>query len=212
MKALISLLVAGVVAGCGQQEQPPTNAFAVKPGTSAPKPPEKAAPEPAVAKPQKNENERLNAENLQAAIRITLPYMNDFVEDKLSDGAIVLAHWASTDMKWGELQAAEAGKYALVMKDADSQRGKRLCTKGVIVEIHADKTLPKKVFTGGMFDEGGRLYRFLAVGSTGEIVGNSPARFCGVVTGRNDYHNSVGGVAHAVHLIGMFDLPENKVR
>lgn len=208
MKTLKLLLLVSVLAGCGQQEPPPKNAFAVRPETSIPKPPEKTA----ALNPQKKEEDRLNAENLQAAIRMTVPYMNDFVEEKLSDGAIVLAHWASTDMKWGELLAVESGKYAVVMKDSDSQRGKRLCTKGVVIEIHADKSLPKKVFTGGMFDEVGHLYRFLAVGSTGEIVGNSPARFCGVVTGRNDYQNSVGGVAHAVHVIGMFDLPENKAR
>lgn len=31
-----------------------------------------------------------------------------------------------------------------------------------------------------------------------------------VVTGNYDYSNSAGGTGHAVDLVGMFDLPENK--
>lgn len=202
MKRISVLLISGLlVVGCGQSEPPKSPA----PVTKSDKP---VVSKPAI--PVKKETDRLNAETLRAAIDMTVPYMGDFFEEKLSDGAVVLSHWASTDMKWSELQAIEAGKYAAVMKDADSQRGKRLCFKGVVIEIHADKSLPKKVFTGGVFDEAGHLYRFLAAGSTGEIVDRSAARFCGVITGRNDYQNSAGGVAHAVHVIGMFDLPENK--
>jgi hypothetical protein len=30
------------------------------------------------------------------------------------------------------------------------------------------------------------------------------------VTGRYDYHDSGGGTGHAVQVVGMFDLPENR--
>ena len=53
------------------------------------------------------------------------------------------------------------------------------------------------------------IYRFLAVKSTGNITDESSAKFCGVVIGKMDYANSAGGVAHAIQLVGMFDLPEN---
>jgi hypothetical protein len=99
------------------------------------------------------------------------------------------------------------------MKDPDSQRGQKLCANGEVIEIALDRSVPgQKVFLGGMYDDGGRIYRFIAVQSTGEIMAHSRARFCGVVTGQQHYENSMGGVAHAVHLVGMFDLPENKAR
>jgi len=99
----------------------------------------------------------------------------------------------------------------MVMKDSNSQRGSRICTGGRVIEISVDNTVPGgKVFLGGMYNDAGQLYRFVAVRSTGEIVANSRAKFCGIVTGQQHYANSVGGIAHAVHLVGMFDLPENK--
>ncbi len=57
---------------------------------------------------------------------------------------------------------------------------------------------------------GGNIYRFLAAGSSGTLVPQSYGRFCGVVTGTYDYSNSGGGTGHAVEMVGMFDLPENK--
>ena len=78
-------------------------------------------------------------------------------------------------------------------------------------EITADDSLgTPKVFTGGLIDNSGQIYRFIAVKSTGEIVKGSTAKFCGIVTGRLMFSNSVGGTTHAVSLVGMFDLPENR--
>lgn len=42
------------------------------------------------------------------------------------------------------------------------------------------------------------------------VSANRSARFCGVVTGLYDDSNSGVGVGHAVQMVGMFDLPENK--
>jgi len=136
--------------------------------------------------------------------------MTDFDDADISQGAAFLALWGAKHMSWEELQAVDQGKYALVMKDPDSQRGKRLCTHGGIIEIEVDNGIQDKVYLGGMIDEAARVYRFVAVKSTGDLVGGSVARFCGIVTGKNNYQNSGGGVEHAVHLVGMFDLPENK--
>ena len=135
--------------------------------------------------------------------------MADFDETQISVGALSLAIWSSENMKWSELQALPTAKYGMVMKESDSERGKKICVTGNVVEISADSSGPQKVYLGGMADEQFHIYRFIAVGSTGEIVAGSNSRFCGVVTGKNDYSNSAGGVAHAIHLVGMFDLPEN---
>lgn len=137
--------------------------------------------------------------------------MTDTQDGNLDQGTAALALWSIERMKWSELQEIPVGKYAMVMKDSDSQRGSRICTGGRIIEISVDNTVPgSKVFLGGMYDDAGHIYRFIAVRSTGEIVANSRAKFCGIVTGQQHYQNSAGGVAHAVHLVGMFDLPENK--
>ena len=41
---------------------------------------------------------------------------------------------------------------------------------------------------------------------------HEPARFCGIATGRDTYANTGGGTTHAVRVVGMFDLPENRKR
>ena len=115
-------------------------------------------------------------------------------------------------MKWSELSQVPATKYGLVMKDPDRERGKRLCIQGSIIEIHAENSGYGKLFHGGIWSDGGNIYRFIAVGSSGELVERSRASFCGVVIGKQDYSNSAGGMTHAVFLVGMFGLPENKQR
>lgn len=153
---------------------------------------------------------KLDYASLSAAVEALRPHMSDKF-DTPSDGALLLTFWARNNMKWAELQSQPQSKYALVMKDADTQRGKRLCASGAIVEIAADSSAGNpKIYTGGIMDDSGRFYRFYAVKSTGELVANSRATFCGIVIGRYDYSNSIGGVAHSVQLVGMFDLAENK--
>ncbi len=139
--------------------------------------------------------------------------MVDIQGADVSAGAAKIALWGADNMRWDELQEIPTTKYGLVMKDSDTQRGQKLCASGEVIEIAIDNSIPeKKIFLGGMYDDGGRIYRFIAVKSTGEVMANSRARFCGIVTGQQHYPNSAGGVAHAVHLVGMFDLPENKTR
>lgn len=154
---------------------------------------------------------KLSWSNLREAIAETRAKMTDIQGGDLSDGAALLALWGDENMRWNELQEIPMTKYGLVMKDPDAQRGKKMCVSGKIIEIALDKSVPgKRIFEGGMFSDAGEIYRFIALHSTGEIMANSRARFCGVVTGQQHYQNSAGGVAHSVHLVGMFDLPENK--
>lgn len=189
MKYIALILFMAMLAGCGKEAQPTPNA--------AP-----AAPAPL----------QLSWSTLNEAIAATRLDMADVQGDEVSKGAALLAIWGADHMKWGELQAIPAGKYGMVMKEPDSQRGARLCVNGRVIEIAVDTTVPQKIYQGGMFDADGRIYRFIAGGSTGEIMAESHAKFCGIVTGQQHYPNSAGGVAHAVHLVGMFDLPENRTR
>lgn len=148
--------------------------------------------------------------DLRMAIATARPFMEDVHDAPASKGAAILAIWGASNMTWSDLQTLDVGKYALVMKDSASQRGKRICLGGTIIEIGVDRTAGEPLYVGGMYDEAGKIYRFIAVGSTGELVENSRAKFCGVVTGQMHYSNSVGGVAHSVQLVGMFDLPANR--
>ncbi len=197
--AATALLVA-----CGKPETKDTSAPA------AAEPAEATAAAPAAESPKSIADILNSKTTLNEALSLTKPGMTDSSDGSLSIGGQQLAFWGIEHMKWSEIQALESTKHAVVQKDPDAVRGKKICTSGSVIEITADKTAGKPVYVGGMFDGAGNLYRFLAVGSSGDIVANSRAKFCGVVVGAVSYPNSMGGVAHGVQLVGMFDLPENK--
>lgn len=94
----------------------------------------------------------------------------------------------------------------------DEERGKRVCFTGTIIQIAVEKTDFGKFNAGllkvGYYDT--TLFSFLNVGSSGTLVAYDQARFCGVVVGKHDYSNSAGGTGHAIQVVGMWDLPQNK--
>jgi len=205
-RAAVPALLLCLVAACGGGEAtadrlPDASAPKVEPAAVVPS----AAPKPDPLK------ELLAQPNLLAAVAYTKKDTTDSVNGKQSIGEQSLIVWAAKNgIKWDELQAIPETKVSLVLKDSDEQRGKRLCAAGSVVEIAAVKTQVGKYFDGGLVTDAQEIIRFHAFGSTGELVAQSPARICGVVTGRADYQNSVGGVAHGVQIVGAFDLLENK--
>ena len=121
------------------------------------------------------------------ALAYAKPMMED-TENKDSDGAVLLAVWASEGMKWTDVAVAkDETTFALVRKDSDEARGKRLCTNGRIVQIEVLHQDGAKLFYGLLLSGGGSIYQFIAAGSSGDLVQRSHARFCGVVTGKYDY-------------------------
>lgn len=133
-------------------------------------------------------------------------------DDEASPGGVLLAMWGAKHMTWADVGVAKSEtSYALVRKDSDAHRGKRVCIRGSLIQIQKeDAGNGTHVFTGLMMTGYSEITNFIAVGSTGELVARSKARFCGVVIGTYDYSNSGGGKGHAVTLVGMFDLPENR--
>ena len=85
-----------------------------------------------------------------------------------------------------------------------------MCSSGTLVEIHKTLLQDQKVYWGLLMTYSQQLVSFWAVGSTGKLVENHGAKFCGFVTGLYDYNNSSGGAGHAVEAVGYFQLPENK--
>ena len=148
-------------------------------------------------------------ETLAEAIRNTINKMND-TENDISAGSVLLAFWSATHLKWQDIKSLPTTTFPLVMKDSEKQRGKSICASGVIIEIRTERFQDKTFFEGGILSDYGYIYRFIAVKSTGDLVARSRGTICGIVTGRHSYRNSMGGVAHAVFLVGIFNLPENK--
>lgn len=148
--------------------------------------------------------------SLAEAIAFDHPFMDDSLDGRVSKGALLLANWSAHGLSWSALDALGETRFAQVKKDPDAHRGQRICTRGNIVQIQAQKTDQGKLFFGLLIDRRGNLTSFLAVHSSGDLVERSWARFCGVVIGKYDYPNSAGGEGHAIQLVGMFDLPENR--
>lgn len=133
------------------------------------------------------------------------------VSNTTSEGAVVFAAWAFNHLKLSDvLVAKDETSFALVQKDPDEERGKRLCYGGRIVQITVVKTPFGKGYDGILANQRGELFKFLVAGRTGALVERSWARVCGIVIGKYDYSNSGGSTGHAIQVVGMFDLPENR--
>lgn len=132
-------------------------------------------------------------------------------QDTLHNGVVLFAYWASRHMAWSDVFTEDnETSIPKVKKDPQPERSRRLCLSGSIVEIaKQDIGAAPPVFSGMLLAAGGEPVHFIAVRDTGDLVAGSSARFCGVVTGLYSYRNTVGGMAQAVQLVGIFDLPAN---
>lgn len=183
------------------------------PATSTTLPSEEPAAEDEAAQPAKKGLSPLDIimelPTFAQAVSATLPMMKDTYNEP-SMGAVLLAAWAARNLSWDDVSVKKnETSFALVQKDSDEARGKRMCQSGYLVQISKTDMPTGKVYNGLLTTYGGDLLDYYAAGSTGSLVARSRARFCGVVTGKFDYSNSGGGTGHAVEIVGMFDLPEN---
>ncbi len=152
----------------------------------------------------------LKTNSMGQALELCKPIMDD-TTDKPSEGALVLGIWAAKHMKWANVATnRNETSFALAMKDSEEARGKRVCVSGGIIQIAVERTDFGKFNDGLLMSDEGDIYKFMNVGTSGDLVANSQARMCGVVTGRYQYSNSAGGTGHALSIVGMFDLPQNR--
>jgi len=147
---------------------------------------------------------------MSAALAIIKPQLRDSRND-VSVANVAFQMWATMHMKWSDV-AVEKNEtsYALFQKDPDEERGKRVCLSGQIIQIAKEAGTNRKGFAGLISTGTGNLFNFFAVGSSGTLVSTSWAKICGVALEKFDYSNSGGGTGHAVSIVGMFDLPENR--
>ncbi|HVV88666.1 MAG TPA: hypothetical protein VHE35_36730 [Kofleriaceae bacterium] len=199
-------LLACAAAACHDEPAGATTASAAAP-TPPGAPVEVAAPSPPSPSPLE---QVLKATTIGDAIDRVRPQLDD-EHDQHSAGTLLLTAWAAHHLRWSDVAVTKnETSFALVRKDVDAARGRRMCASGQVIEIARDSIADGTFFHGLLMTYRQDLLSFQAVASTGELVEMSPARFCGVVTGRFDYSNSAGGTGHAVDMVGMFDLPDNR--
>ncbi len=140
---------------------------------------------------------------------------NPLMEDRQAGGeenlgaACASIYFLENGLPWSQVgvQKDETSP-GLIMKNSAKERGKRICATGRIIEIHEDKS--GKASNGLLSSYSGTLYHFEAFGSSGTLTEGGQGRLCGFVVGQFHYRNSGGGVGHAVDVLGVWDLPENK--
>ena len=131
-------------------------------------------------------------------------------DDEHSLGFRILRDWSVEKLKWTDVAVPKnETSFKLVKKDSDEARGKRMCFSGRILQIEKISSKPPG-YAGLIATSQMQIVSFASAGSTGELVEDSRARFCGVVTGRHQFPNVGGGTTLSIAMVGMFDLPENK--
>ncbi len=211
--AILGVVCAGLVATIvvlvltrGGSSGPPAPVAA----THEPVAPSAASSQQAAPEPKTRGEQILGLDTMSKALAFAKPEMAD-TYNEIDPGTALFAEWAMKRMKLADVRVTrDETTPALVMKDPEQQRGKRLCYGGGILEIHVGRVAGSKINEGILLTRGGELIKFLAAGSLGSLVQNSPARICGVATGKFDYSNSAGGTGHAIKVVGMFELPQNQ--
>jgi len=84
------------------------------------------------------------AKDLSAAIEATRSHMTDTI-DRLDEGSAELALWASQHLAWNALSALPETSSALYRKDPEAERGKRLCARGTITVVRAERNLARRL-------------------------------------------------------------------
>ncbi len=168
-----------------------------------------ASPEPEVSQGDRLMADLMAATSPSAAFALLRHGFSEVGQGNHVNAVALLATWADKRLRWDDLERVPGTTVGKAQKDPDAERGKRLCVAGAIVEIHADRSIGPTLYQGGMM-VAGDVVRFIAVRSTGDLVAQSAARFCGLVTGRESYQNTRGNTVHATQAVGIFDLPENR--
>lgn len=159
------------------------------------------------------EIERFNKiDTLDAAIAYSLPSMQHAVGTNPGDGTVLLAMWVAGHYNpfnlWADLQRMPDNPRAAILADFRQFLGKKLCSRGTIVEIEADRDHRETLWSGGLRVGELGVVRFATIGTPNTLVEGSPARLCGIVTGLLTFQNQLGSTTTAVEVVGTFDSSE----
>ena len=172
----------------------------------------RSAPIPVVAPKTPTIGERLEkAKTYQEMWDICSPLLQDEDQNTKNPGKLCVALWAGKNFKWDMVKVVKNETTpGLVFKNSEKEVGKKLCVSGTIVQISESASL--NISEGLLYSNTGQLFNFTNAGSSGNLDkdDNDHGRFCGIVVGTYTYSNSGGGTGHAVDVVGMWDLKENK--
>lgn len=114
--------------------------------------------------------------------------------------------WAANFMVMDDVDPEIHGAttYEKAARDSDVERGRRLCFRGVVLQIAGETFAGKRVFTADMFDASQRSIRVLAVGDATDIFDGTDAHFCGMFVGRESFENLEHTQTKSIRLVGMF--------
>ena len=112
-------------------------------------------------------------------------------------------------MDWDELNSIPKTNYQRMKKDIISESGKGFCFEGMVHEIRVNREITPPVTEALMYVPYEGYIAIMAVRSSGDILPEEKAKFCGIATG-NMYYQTLRGEDSSPYLLGMFDLPENK--
>jgi hypothetical protein len=166
---------------------------------------------PTPVSPPTNDDDSIVATTLSRAVELTRPKMVDGPAATPSDGAKLFAAWAQQNLAWEDIDL-KPPETTMSRADADpaTERGKRLCEAGTITELKSTDIRGAKVAIGFLARKDNEVIQFIAVRGMGSLAEKTATRFCGVMSARVDRTLPTGGSGHALQVIGMFDLPENK--
>lgn len=121
-----------------------------------------------------------------------------------------LVFWdALVGMSWDELNNIPKTNYQKMKKDIIAESGKSFCFEGMVHEIQVNRTVTPLITEALMYVPYEGYVAIMAVKSSGDILPEEKAKFCGIAAG-NRYYQTLMGTNSAPYLLGMFDLPENK--
>lgn len=126
---------------------------------------------------------------------------SELTEDGVPEFIRGMVTWhQAVGMTWGAINNIPETTYARMKKDILAETGKRFCFEGRVNDIVVDRSIKPPIARARMFVPYESYIYVIAVKSSGDIVSDSVAGFCGIV----------GEYKSEPILIGMFDLPENK--
>jgi hypothetical protein len=204
---VLTLLVAATFTHCtcNKPEDPPPLPVDSSPVPSPPPPSATGSVNIVPAPPLPNQSPG----TLGEAILLTRPRMSDFTGTPDEGSSTLLTYWLDKKYPWAQLEATPATTEAAFLANPDAERGKRICTSGVVQQLSQVSPQPPR-HDGVQLAQSGVSVSFGAVGDVAGIKQGGPGKFCGIATGIQTMTAPDGKQTRAIRSIGMFDTPANR--
>lgn len=153
----------------------------------------------------------MRASTVGSAISYALTHVGDDVTE-IHTGSLLLSTWLRAHpQETGELLVSDSEtSLRKIKKDYRAEQGKTLCVSGRISQIEREHAI-EGLYAGTMVTSSFQFVYFMTSNSTGELTSDDYAKFCGASMGIYAYANVSGGQTQSVHLVGAFDIADNRL-